>query len=270
MELVRLLIDKTSNTRLWQYSTQQQSRSKSQNIMDFFDRVQIINLHSRKDRRQETELEFSRYGFPINTDKVSFFNAICPTSPEGFSHVGVRGCFLSHMKIIEEAKKHRLNNILILEDDICFSKHILEYGMVAIESLEKMDWDIAYFGHGMGNQSSQLTWKEVNQPMLLAHFYAINGKTLENFYKFLTKILERPPGHPDGGPMHYDGAINVFRQHNPEIKAYYLSHNLGYQRPSRTDLHTGFFLDKYHGFNSVMLLLRQIKRDYLQWETRAK
>ena len=285
MEPVRQVTDKTSKTKLLKcVNHQQQShsfptlqrrgarvtafrgQSDPQNIMEFFDRVQIINLHSRKDRRQETELEFKRYGFPINTEKVGFFDAICPTSPEGFSHSGVRGCFLSHRKIVEEAENHGLKNILILEDDICFSKYILEYGAVAIEGLKKIDWDIAYFGHNCGNKSSEIAWREVefNEPMLLAHFYAINGKTLPDFSQFLKRILERPPGHPDGGPMHYDGAINTFRKHNPNIKAYYFSHNLGYQRPSRTDLHEGFFLDRYHVLNPVMSFFRRTKSYYLR------
>ncbi len=238
-----------------------------QNILEFFARVQIINLYSRKDRRQETELEFQRYGFPINTEKVSFFDAICPTSPEGFSHASVRGCFLSHKKIVEEAQKHGLKNILILEDDICFSKYILEYGAIAIESLKKIDWDIAYFGHNLGHKSSEIAWREVNKPILLAHFYAINGKILQDYSQFLKRILERPPGHPDGGPMHYDGALNTFRQHNPNVKAYYISHSLGYQRPSKTDLHQGSFLDRYKFFNPMMSFLRTTKRYYLRHST---
>lgn len=243
------------------------ARHAPQNIMEFFARVQIINLHSRKDRRQETELEFKRYGFPINTKKVGFFDAICPTSPEGFSHSGVRGCFLSHKKIVEEAEKHGLQNILILEDDICFSKDILKYGAVAIEGLKKIDWDIAYFGHNLGHKSSEIAWREVNEPILLAHFYAINGKILKDFSQFLKRILERPPGHPDGGPMHYDGALNTFRQHNPNIKAYYISHNLGYQRPSKTDLHEGSFLDQYKFLNPMVSFLRTTKRYYLRHST---
>lgn len=233
-------------------------------IIEFFDRVRIINLSSRKDRRQETESEFKRYGFPINTEKVGFFDAVCPASPEGFPSSGVRGCFLSHMKIVEEAEKQGLNNILILEDDICFSKYILEYGAVAIEGLEKIDWDIAYFGHALGNKSSEIAWREINEPMLLAHFYALNGKSIHDFHQFLQRILERPPGHPDGGPMHYDGALNTFKKHNPNIKAYYFSQNLGYQRPSRTNLHEVSFLDRYHVLNPVMSFFRKIKRYYLR------
>lgn len=233
-------------------------------IFEYFNSTQIINLPSRKDRRQETESEFKRYDFPINVEKVTFFNALSTQTSDGFPNAGVKGCFLSHMKIIENAKKLNLNNILIMEDDICFSKNILQYSSTAIEELKKIDWDIAYFGHNIQNSSDEISWKEVKHPMLLAHFYAVNGKTLPLFYDFLQKILSRPPGHPDGGPMHYDGAINTFLSQNANLKAYFFSKNLGYQRPSRTDLHKTTIFDKNFILKIFILYFRKIKRFFLK------
>ena len=234
------------------------------NMIDFFDRTRIINLASRGDRREETDAEFAKYGFPIHTEKVDYFPACCPPSAEGFPSAGVRGCFLSHMTVIEEAKRDGLNNVLVLEDDISFSKHILEYGAMATETLKDLDWDIAYFGHALESDPKATCWKAVDQPMLLAHFYAINGKTLGGLVQFLHQVLARPPGHPDGGPMHYDGALNTFMKQNPQIKAYYFSKNLGYQRPSMTNLHEVSFLDKHALFKPFASTLRQLKRIYLK------
>ena len=98
------------------------------NVIDYFDRARIINIASRKDRRLETEEEFARNGFHIDDEKVGFFKAVTPTEGEGFPSVGVRGCFLSHLGVLEEAMRLDLKNILILEDDIQFSRRISQYG----------------------------------------------------------------------------------------------------------------------------------------------
>lgn len=234
------------------------------NIIEYFDRTRIINLAARNDRREETELEFKRFGFPINTDKVSFFKAISPDEPAGFPNTGARGCFLSHMEIIREAKESELNNLLILEDDILFSKKVLEYGSIAVEKLTSLDWDIVYFGHTLESDSDFVGWKRLDRPMLKTHCYAINESIFDELTRFLQKVLQRPPGHRDGGPMHYDGALNTFRKQNPSIKSYYYSKNLGYQRPSVTDVHSLSFLDEKALFKSGMTLFRQLKRFFFR------
>ncbi len=234
------------------------------NVIAYFDRVRIINLALRKDRRSQTTSEFEKHGFPINTEKVNFFDAISPNEPEGFPNPGVRGCFLSHLKVLEDAYRMNSVNTLTLEDDIQFSKYISRYGVLAIKSLQNLDWDIAYFGHNIQNtKDGKASWKRVDQPMLLAHFYAVNGKALGKLTRFLRCILERPPGHPDGGPMHYDGALNTFMQQNHDIRAYYYSINLGYQRPSKTDLHGTSIVDKYSLLKPLSILVRSIKSKYM-------
>ena len=229
------------------------------NVIDYFDRARIINIASRKDRRLETEEEFARNGFHIDDEKVGFFKAVTPTEGEGFPSVGVRGCFLSHLGVLEEAMRLDLKNILILEDDIQFSRRISQYGKQAIESLEGMDWDIIYFGHPVETDSSMPSWKVVDQPIHLAHFYAVNGKCFGTLRDFLLQILERPPGHPDGGPMHYDAALNTLIHQNNAIRAYYFTANLGYQRPSRTDLHELSFFDRVSVLRPVIGMLRKLK-----------
>lgn len=229
------------------------------NIFDHFDSTQIVNLVERVDRRDETIEEFNRYGFPINTNKVNFFKAIRPAEPKGFSNSGVRGCFLSHMKIVKEAEKSNIDNLLIIEDDICFNSKIEELGEISILKLKEMDWDILYFGNILENNSDKIKWIETHEPMMTTHFYAINGKVFKEFINFLQKILDRSPGHPDGGPMHYDGAISTFRRQNPHIKTYYFSKNLGYQRPSKTDLHEYGLLDSNILTKKFMPFLRKLK-----------
>lgn len=236
-------------------------------LFDYFDRARIINLPARADRREETKEEFSRYDFPIGTEKVRFFEAFSPSDSKGFPNPGVHGCFLSHMQIILDAHDDKLKNILVMEDDICFSKSIVQFADKAVEELKQMDWDIAYFGHTFPNDASKPSWKPLNEPTIWSHFYAINGKTLPEFSRFLKTIIERPAGHPEGGPMHYDGAINTFREQNPDIKAFCFSANLGYQRPSKTDLHETSFYDRYTLLTPVVRSLRKVKTIYMRMKS---
>lgn len=232
------------------------------NIMDYFEKVRIINMVSRTDRRKETEQEFARHKFEINTHKVSFFDAITPDEPKGFPNKGARGCFLSHLSILENSLKSNSRNLLILEDDICFSKHISEFGKQCIKDLSNMDWDIVYFGHTFENSPGPIQWLPLEKPTQLSHFYALNGSAIKRLAECLELMLLRPGGHPEGGPMHYDGALNTFIKQNTDLKIFYISTDLGYQRPSKTNIHEHSFLDSNPVVQPIMTLLRLIKQTY--------
>jgi glycosyl transferase, family 25 len=240
------------------------STATSHPFLDFFGQIRIINLPARADRRQETESEFSTHGFPGPAENGLFFPAIAPEEAAGFPNRGVRGCYLSHLSILRQARDAGVDCLLILEDDIAFSRDIARLGPQAVQALARQDWDIAYFGHALPGTPGEARWLAVTQPMLLAHCYAVNGRILAKLVAFLEAILARPPGHPEGGPMHYDGALNTFLQQHPETRALYFSRNLGYQRPSRTDLHRMSVLDRNPVLRQFAGLIRAIKRLYLR------
>lgn len=241
-----------------------QTRQTHMSFIDYFDQTRIINMKSRTDRRKETEDEFLRYQLPINTKNVRFFDAITPDTPNNFPNIGARGCFMSHLSILETAAKTNPRRIFLVEDDIQFSNQIIEFGSRATESLETTDWDIAYFGHLLKSSSTSPHWKAVSEPMLLSHCYAVNGATIERLAHFLRQMLERPAGDPQGGPMHYDGALNTFLAQNPDIKAYYYSKNLGYQRPSKTNIHQNSIIDRNPLLKPLSQTYRAAKRIYLR------
>lgn len=72
--------------------------------------VFYINLEHRIDRKEHVERELTELGW-----KFSRFNAVrMPSNP-------ALGCTLSHLKILENAKKDNLEHVVIVEDDICFT-----------------------------------------------------------------------------------------------------------------------------------------------------
>ena len=104
------------------------------------DKVYIINLQHRIDRRENITKELKRVGI----ENYEFFNAIQATEedlkkwnknyikniPEWFKRtngdenkyrLGSLGCMLSHYKIIEKCLENKYTNVLILEDDTEFT-----------------------------------------------------------------------------------------------------------------------------------------------------
>ncbi|WP_146115932.1 LPS biosynthesis glycosyltransferase [Malikia granosa] len=227
-----------------------------------FDQVRIINLRSRSDRRTETIREFMRYGWTVPDSRVRFFDALAPQEAAGFPNAGVRGCFLSHLGVLREAWQAGCRSVLVLEDDIAFTRDMDRQALLAVRSLQTQDWDIAYFGHDYGNQPGEPSWIPIQEPRPLAHCYAVNGQTLPALVAFLEQVLQRPPGHPDGGPMHFDGALSTFVKRNAGVRAVHCSRNLVYQRPSRTNLHAVSVLDRHRWLAPVAKLYRAIKRLY--------
>jgi hypothetical protein len=67
--------------------------------------------------RSEARLENIEKRIPSDRIAWRFFDAIeCPGN-------GPRGCFLSHMGVLHEAKRRRLPFVLILEDDVVIKPH---------------------------------------------------------------------------------------------------------------------------------------------------
>jgi len=231
-------------------------------LVSYFDLVRIINLGIRADRRAETKREFARHGWLIDGERLAFFEAITPKTAGGFPNSAVRGCYLSHLTVLEAALSESANHLLVLEDDIAFVRRIDSLGIQAVTQLDTMEWDLAYFGHAFEDLPGAPRWERVTGQMQHAHFYAANKQVLPRLIDFLQRVAARPPGHPEGGPMHYDGALSTFFAQNPDIRAFYFSRNLGYQRPSRTDLHPVSFLDRHPLLMPMRVIYRAIKRAY--------
>ncbi|WP_416670001.1 glycosyltransferase family 25 protein [Egbenema bharatensis] len=206
-------------------------------LLDFFDKAYIINLPERFDRREAMKQELKRLGSVESPEKVIFFPAIKPADRGKFPSVGSRGCFLSHLEVLREAKKQKLNNLLIMEDDLSFTRFLIEQQNAIVNELQQLDWDFAYLGHGINfTQRGESIFQSYSEALTLAHFLAVNQTTIAQLVDFLETVLMRPPGHPAGGPMHVDGAYSTLRRQNPEINTVLANPSLGFQRSSPSNI----------------------------------
>jgi hypothetical protein len=234
--------------------------------MDFFTKSYIISLPERRDRRKAMTLELKRIGIslPAST-QIAFFPAVKPPDQGDFPSVGARGCFLSHLAVLTEARDQGLKNVLIMEDDLSFTSTLARYQNEIIAKLANTEWDIVYLGHEEPLESrATVNLQPFFGPVMKSHFLAINGRTLEKVVTFFETVLSRPSGHPLGGPMHVDGAYSTFRQQNPDIITLLATPIVGFQRPSPSDIAQRHVLDKLPSIRRLLGVGRKARLWYIR------
>ena len=147
-----------------------------------------INLLSRPDRKEHVENQLKKIGI-----KAERFNAIKMKN-------GAIGCSMSHLKLIEMAKKNNLDHILIVEDDILFTKP-----EVFINSFNKFlfnhpDFDVALIAGNnlppytkIDNSCVQVTQCQTTTGYLVkSHYY---DKMIENYKEGILNLMKDPNNH---------------------------------------------------------------------------
>jgi glycosyl transferase family 25 len=82
------------------------------NFWNNIDKIFYINLIHRKDRNENVLKQLENIGAP--SEKIERFNAIQHEK-------GYVGCSLSHIECMKLAIERKYENVMIIEDDICFT-----------------------------------------------------------------------------------------------------------------------------------------------------
>jgi glycosyl transferase family 25 len=198
-----------------------------------YDRVVVISLPSRRDRRQQ----MSRQGFPFE-----FFNAIRPETSGPFSSVGAYGCFLSHLEVLSHG-----GSVLILEDDCIFAPEARRYripeGTDIFYGSHDHDSDVMIGAHCMGFSAPAAK---------LAASY-LSG-LLDGSVPPDAKAMSEPGYDPNILPP-IDGAYVWFRRAHPELTTVF--RHVANQRSSRSDITPGR-LDSLPAIRSLVSVGRRI------------
>jgi hypothetical protein len=212
-------------------------------LANFFKGIFVINLPERVDRRREIVAELARAG--VENSRVEIFPGIRPTEAAGFPGIGARGCFLSHLGVLKEAKRRNIAPVLILEDDLMLSRKLLEAQDSLVSVLEHQDWGFVYLGHVVDvGPVDGVSLRPYDEGVMTAHFYGVSASVRDALIEYLELVLTRQPGDPLGGPMHVDGAFSMFRAQHPEIKTLLAYPSLGGQRSLRSDISEGNWYNK--------------------------
>ena len=230
----------------------------SDHVLAPFDQVRIINLVDRPDRRREVIAELNRIGGLAQN--ISFYDAHRPDSPGGFPSVGARGCFESHLAVLRAARDAGVRNLLIVEDDVDFTREGPDRITALMPELFGRPWAFFYGAHLLAaNGREGLAEVPANEPVATTSFVAIGGGAIQSLVDFLEGVLTRPPGSPDYGPMHVDGAYTVFRLLHPECVTLAAFPPLARQRSSPSDVTpSNMLLDRWAGTASIAAMLRRV------------
>lgn len=244
-----------------------------------FDRICIINLAHRSDRRREMTRELARLGLRPGRGDVDFFEAIRPLDAGPFPSIGARGCFLSHLAVLEDARRDGLDSVLILEDDATFVSDVVDRLPAVAAALAQGDWDVFYGGYRMMPPDRPDARETVSGPvpadreaaagvapvdpevgMLTTHCVAFRGAAIAETVDFLKALMARPDESSEGGPMHVDGALSWYRRTHPQRRTLAAVPAIAHQRPSRSDIFERLaWYDRIAGLAPWLAILRRVK-----------
>jgi glycosyl transferase, family 25 len=245
-------------------------RDKANLDWSLFDAIYLINLRERTDRKRELEAELRSVGLLPGDPRLIWLSATKPETPGGFPTIGTYGCFLSHLACLQAAVAHNHQRILILEDDASFPRSAASRLRDALAGLRGSEWNIWYGGHlfvGESSPPSTSGWGvliDSKVQIQQAHCIGFQGRaTIDAIRKFLELILTRPPGHSEAGPMHTDGAYNVWRQLNPAAVTRATMPEICIQRSSRSDIAAARRVDSWAVTRAIAKPLRKL-RNYMR------
>ena len=230
--------------------------------LDAYERIYVINLPDRVDRRVEMADQLDRIGLVLGSPRVRLFKAVRPSDGSGFPSRGAHGCFMSHLGVLREAVADRLDRVLILEDDLNFTDDFSERAPAVLARAASPDCAIFYGGYELESLSaSTAATMEIppDRVVRTTHFVGFDATAAAAAVPYLEAMLRRPPGDPQGGPMHVDGAYSWLRRAYPELRTWAANPPLGHQRASRTDIHALRWFDRTPLVRDAVDIIRRVR-----------
>jgi GR25 family glycosyltransferase involved in LPS biosynthesis len=196
-----------------------------------------ITTRNRPERRRRAELEFARLGLDVD-----LLVADPPLAAAGFASAGVRGCFLSHLACLRNARDSGARIAVVAEDDVVISSRFIDLSRVIDEELSGLSWSMLYLGYlpeqsPARGESMQLITRHVGRctgwEVRGSHFYAVSADALDGLIEDFEQRL-RPGGHR----IPADGVLNEYRRDNG-IDTLVCVPNLARQAPSPSGITVG-------------------------------
>jgi glycosyl transferase, family 25 len=208
-------------------------------MLEAFDRIRVINLRARSDRRKQMIQELSRLGLAYD-QRVEFFEAVVPLSEGKWASLGEHGCFMSHLSVLQDAMSAG-ESVLILEDDCDFTT-------AALTSPWGKGCDIFYGGFSAPDYS-QLEKGNIQG----AHCMGFSQKVVAPLVSFLVGVAN------SASPAPIDGAYVDFRRSHPQFVTEFALPQVAVQRQSPSDISPGRF-DKNKWLQLGARVFRKLNR----------
>lgn len=171
-----------------------------------FDRIFMINLARRPDRRKRMNSCFDELGLEVTTleavdgktlnesalQDINFLPGYADPYHKRSMTLGEIGCFLSHYNVWKETVEKQYENVLVLEDDVRFEPFFRAKVERLMDDLHRLgDWDLVYFGRKR-LQDSDEPWVEGSEMLVRAGYsYWTLGYALS--FRGARKLLDAEP-----------------------------------------------------------------------------
>lgn len=235
-------------------------------LLELFDRTYVVNLPERTDRRRQVEAELRRpilgSAPEVADSRVRIFAATWPDEAAPFDSTGTKGCFLSHLSILTEARDDDLESVLVLEDDAEFEDHVVTSLPRLAHELSTREWGVVQLGHLPAEGAEPVTG-----PFLLpfrgevigTHCYAVHRRALAPLVAHFERQLAGTPGDDTYGPMAPDGTLNTFAWAQDEVDRHLVVPSLCRQRSSWSSVNPRPW-DRWAGARTLVGAARRARR----------
>lgn len=204
-------------------------------MFDAYERIRIINLPARSDRRREMRQELRRAGLGGDR-RVAFVEAVQPAEAAPWRGIGEKGCFHSHLNVLTEAAAAG-ESVLILEDDADFTREA---------RLPQPPVDILWGGYTRRPEGR----------VEGSHCMGFSRRAVAQLVPFLQALSAQP------SPAPIDGAYIEFTRHMPDLTVHFCHPMIALQRPSVSDIAGPSGLDNHAVARPILGLLRRFKREW--------
>jgi len=145
-----------------------------------FEHSYYINLDHRKDRNEQSLIEFNKVGISATRFEAYKYE----TGLQNIMNAGNLGCLKSHLTLLKYAKSNGFKQVEIFEDDIEFSDDFTEK-----IKLDLPDFDMLYLGGSDKYEVAEPINEYVSRlsGTLCTHAYIVR----ENVYDLLISELEK-------------------------------------------------------------------------------
>lgn len=227
-------------------------------LLSVFDRIYVINLSHRTDRRDETASELRRFGLDFSHPKVTLFSACSFDEAGEWPSKGARGCFESHLGVLRAHLNSADERVLLLEDDISFRAD-LPASIAAEAGFLRGPWDMLYATHSFGGSDS-LVPIQPDRAIVTAHALGISRRMAELAVPYLEAVAARTSGDPAGGPMPVDGAYCWLRAAYPDLNVQGVPRAFAVQRPSVSDIAPGKWVHRLPFWKLASKTARRLRK----------
>lgn len=189
-------------------------------LEDVFERIFVINLPFKEERRRRVEATVSESGV-ADPAKLVWVRAVCGdwTPPPVWwgAGNGAWGCLMSHLRVGQDAVHDKLDSYCVLEDDVIFHPRAGEMLERFIRELPS-DWGQVYLGGQFLHKPPRQVSPWVVEPYNVnrTHAYALSRKVVP---RFLQHILHAPD--------YYKMVVNEKGRPKMEYNFFHIDHQLG-------------------------------------------